>query len=313
MDTETYLLPGDFDDTKINILYFNSETSEVIKYLDEYIELTRHIQELDQLFHVFCFNHEIMVKNYVFYNSDKFERKSILCTENTDFVCINAFIINLLSAGRQVLDSTDDLIENLFGKESDQYKEWRASVLSKEYDDNFIYRFFYELRNFSQHMHLPVSVQDGRCFFDFEQLLNTPHYDGKREIREEMQKINNKLKSNHGVMMHHAVTFSVSSYICSVTKVYLEALYRIKNILNTMKSSILNFADNNSFLIQHEDQTFNGFIFYEREQGDVHSFRIDDNPVEYLLSSIEKVEKYYRIQENEFGQITKSFDFSHDL
>ena len=70
MDTETFLFAKNLDLDKLNIYQFNEDTQSVI---NSYVEITRHLQELGQLFHVFRFNLEsllnILFNNVIIYFS----------------------------------------------------------------------------------------------------------------------------------------------------------------------------------------------------------------------------------------------------
>lgn len=63
-------------------------------------------------------------------------------------------ILNLLSMFRSLIDHSDISISREFGKDSEELKEWK-SILSHHYETSFEYRFFYTLRNYSQHIGMP--------------------------------------------------------------------------------------------------------------------------------------------------------------
>ncbi|MGF9876770.1 Uncharacterized protein BC141101_01204 [Bacillus toyonensis] len=68
---------------------------------------------------------------------------------------INRRVLNYLSTFRTYLDHAEYLLKKEYGKDSEQVKKFKE-VCSKEYDNNFAYRFLYKLRNYSQHCGMPV-------------------------------------------------------------------------------------------------------------------------------------------------------------
>jgi hypothetical protein len=67
---------------------------------------------------------------------------------------LGRLLLNTLSSFRTLLDHTDTALSRDFGKQSDQWSKWKATVAS-EYDVHWQYRFMYQLRNFTQHVGMP--------------------------------------------------------------------------------------------------------------------------------------------------------------
>lgn len=70
---------------------------------------------------------------------------------------VNRCIINYISLTFVYINRLEIIIKNKYGRESLEFKEFK-DVCSLEYDTHFEYRFMNELRNFSQHWGMPVSV-----------------------------------------------------------------------------------------------------------------------------------------------------------
>ncbi len=68
---------------------------------------------------------------------------------------INRRLLNYLSSIRSFLDHTETRLKEENGAESSVVKHFLGAC-SKEYDNVFSYRFFYKLRNYTQHLGLPV-------------------------------------------------------------------------------------------------------------------------------------------------------------
>lgn len=69
---------------------------------------------------------------------------------------INRVFLNLLSSFRSYLDFMDRTLKKRYGKDSAQLRNF-TQICSREYDNNFSYRFLYHLRNYSQHKGYPIN------------------------------------------------------------------------------------------------------------------------------------------------------------
>lgn len=76
--------------------------------------------------------------------------------EKFDLIALDfsRLLLNILSMFRSFLDHSDVSLSRKFGKESTQVKMWKEALV-KQYDNSFEYRFFYKLRNYSQHVGVP--------------------------------------------------------------------------------------------------------------------------------------------------------------
>lgn len=64
--------------------------------------------------------------------------------------------MHLLSSGKLFIDFNENQIKKKYSKNSNIYKKVH-SFASNQFDSNFSYRFCYYLRNFSQHIGLPIT------------------------------------------------------------------------------------------------------------------------------------------------------------
>jgi len=72
---------------------------------------------------------------------------------------LNRLMINFLSAVRTFLDHTETNLKRTYGKESENLKTFKKNC-SSCYDNYFSYRFLYKLRNYSQHVGMPITGID---------------------------------------------------------------------------------------------------------------------------------------------------------
>jgi hypothetical protein len=71
------------------------------------------------------------------------------------FLNSNRLFLNYLSSMRTFLDHAEAFMKRTYGKKSSQYQEFQK-ITSVFFDNSFAYRFFYKLRNYAQHVNLPI-------------------------------------------------------------------------------------------------------------------------------------------------------------
>lgn len=74
---------------------------------------------------------------------------------NQDIDSLPRLFMHILSSGVLFVTYLENFMKEHYGKESDEAKKMK-SKLSEFYDNEFVYRFMYELRNYSQHKEIPV-------------------------------------------------------------------------------------------------------------------------------------------------------------
>jgi len=79
----------------------------------------------------------------------------------------NRLLLNYLSSVKTFVDHLETFFNRKFGKESNEYLEFKK-LLSLFYDNSFAYRFFYQLRNYTQHVGLPIHNINFKTDFDRE-------------------------------------------------------------------------------------------------------------------------------------------------
>lgn len=290
MDTETFLPLENVDLDKISIFEFDEDTQAIF---DGFIELTRHLQELNQLFRMFCFNLESMNTCYHAEGLDILERNPQFNTKYPDFIVINALTTNFISSGRVVLESIESCLKNTFGDDSEEYTNFKKDYISTIYDNSFVYRFFYDMRNFVQHLHLMVSMQDGTVSFDINQILSTPHYKMKKDLQEILSKSNSECIEKNGDVLRLSFCIAISEYICLVSNIYSSFLDYIKPTLCKFDEIIKEIVQKHPEITKHENSDFDGNIFFMDDNDFVHSFYAGSNPKKMLEIHLEEANKFY--------------------
>ena len=98
-----------------------------------------------------------------------------ISTVKNDYISINSYIINLISSGRTLADAMECYIKNV-PSIGEPEREKFLEYLHNNYDASFAYRLLCNLRNYSQHGHLPVSSTENKYYFDLKQIVDKPHF-----------------------------------------------------------------------------------------------------------------------------------------
>lgn len=303
MKTEEYLLKEqvDVDITKIKL----PKLSDIeVNMIEEYVELTRHVQEIDQLFHIFKVNLQQLLLHYELITNDTIIKKDNFAIEENDGIIINALVINYISSARTFIESIETFIKKRLGIEA--YENYKKMYLSKLYDEKFTYRFLYSLRNFSQHGHLPVYIDyNNRCSFNLEEILNTPHFDHNAKLKEEMEEIREhiikKFKDNPRIIF----TRTIAEYQIIVLEIYESFIQYILDKLIFYYNEINQFVEINPEIRYKSKDVFNGYIMYEIKEDNLHCFNPDDNPVEMVKNIYDKLLIELSDLKKEFDDIFK--------
>lgn len=109
----------------------------------------------ETLIHSVQLNIQEFLQSVVNYAADFLETRAME-EELIDEIALNFSrqLLNVLSMFRSLLDHSSLSLSRTFGKESTQLARWQAT-LARIYDASFEYRFFYKLRNYSQHVGMP--------------------------------------------------------------------------------------------------------------------------------------------------------------
>ena len=82
-------------------------TEEELQFFEQYIDITRFIQEIHQLYGIYCFNIEQMKKRVSIKGDCIYDMQ---CERGIDKITINALTNNIISAGKTLIDHIDTLL-----------------------------------------------------------------------------------------------------------------------------------------------------------------------------------------------------------
>ena len=299
MNTEEYIL---IENTDINM-----ERIKVPKFSDEelytiqqFIEFTRHIQEIDQLFHIFKINLREILLNYELNCDDTIVRKIDLSYDEEDMIIINTLVINYISSAKTFVESIETFINKNMAEED--VKKFKVDCLSKIYDEKFSYRLLIRLRDYAQHGHLPVYMSyNKKCSFDLDQILFTPNFSHNKKIQNEMIELRQKIYNEFGDNPRIMFTMSIAEFQLCILKIYIYFIDLIKEKLVDLVNKMDTLIKERPDVIYKSEDSLNGFIVYSIENKFVQCL----NPKEKPLKMIDKIKSDV---ENEFQNAKKEFE-----
>jgi len=180
------------------------------------------------------------------------------------FLNLNRLLLNYLSSIRTFIDHSNAFIVKKFGENSEQHLELK-SIFSFFYDNSFAYRFFYKLRNYSQHIGIPVDSLSFTTNYDREE--NKIY--GNLSVKFDR----NKLLKNYnswGTVKHDLVELDEKF---DVTPLIFEMTHNIKEIERNIeiikKEELLSAAKFIVNLTAHlQDNKGEIFVAYDLKEND---------------------------------------------
>lgn len=309
MNIEEVILLKEFDMNikSIELPTLSTEEQECIKF---HIELTRHIQEIEQLFRVFCVNLKNILHFYVLNNNDVITKKIPFDFEEHDNIIINAFIINYISSGKTLKESIETFMEQKLGDSLEKYIDFKENCLKKLYDDFFGYRLLLRMRDFSQHGHLIVNVDNNNKYsFDIEQILLTPHFNLNKKLKEEMKKIKEDIYNRYQDHPRIVFTVSVAEFNFCIIKTYLEFLNTIEDIVKKSVHNINSLLQNRPDIIYKSKDSLNGLVFFDECDGIAHCFDPKEDSLQMFEFIKGKATELLKKEEIELEELKKTFRY----
>lgn len=301
MDTEFILPYQDFDINDITLFEY---TDEGLQIITSYVEITRHVQEIHQLFEVYRYNLKRLLSIFELNNSDTIKRHSPRIGDFSDQIELNALIINYISSGKTLVDAIQACVKASYPTGTSEYKNFTA-FLSSTYDDCFSYRLLTRLRDFAQHGHLPVSLRNNIACFDIAQIINTPHFHHNKAILKEMEKFNEELLVNQKAYPHHVFTLSVAEYTASMCNVYHTFWTAIHSAFLSKEQSLRTLIKELPECIIHKNTTMNGWLFYIMDET-LHAFNTEDDSLALFSQCLDEAERICKEEEKELNEFRKT-------
>lgn len=289
MDTEKFYPIREFDFNNIAVADFSEKDIILVK---EFIEITRWVQEIGQLFQVFSYHRENLQTTYDLNNLDTIIRRRTYLSEYGDLIEINALIGSLLSAGNTLVGSLIACDNAVLGKQDT--RKTLEDYNSEVYDRSFAYKLLTRLRDFSQHGHLPVSINEDRFCFDISQIAKTPHYSHNKALRNEIDQIEGAFVKSIETQALLTFTLNVAEYALSVIDIYHSFWENLRSTYYAICNSIQELFDAHPEYVTHDNSDYEGFCFFQ-ESGDdyCHCFYVYADPIQVFAQMAEEAKGQY--------------------
>lgn len=183
------------------------------------------------------------------------------------------------------------------------FKSFKFRILSKSYDEHFSYRFLLHVRNYSQHGHLPVNIEQQRVYFDLDEILTMPHFDLNGSLKKEIDEVRKDIYRQFGDFPHISYVYTVAEFNLITTEIYLNYLKEVKPILMEMDKEKNELLLNTKFNLTNSDGKSSDMVFYDFDGENYHCFNRTDNSLSMYASIKRKVKKILREEEQYYKEI----------
>lgn len=276
MDTEKIFLTDDGF-----ILVCEELTEEDLKTARHFIEITRHMQEIHQLFLIFKKDIDDLQSEYVLKNNGNVFREQNPVNSGADYISVNSYIINIISAGRTLVESMECYIEN--NSDIGDVKQKYLDFYHNTYDSSFAYRLLIRLRDYFQHGHLPVSSMGSNYFFDLIQIANKPHYNHNKKFETQMESVIDEILDKYHNTPTISLTETLAEYIIKLLSIYKLFWYQTEKELmeacTKFQTVVSCYPDN----IIKEQEGLDGLFIYDVADGNAHVVDPNDKPDEMVM------------------------------
>lgn len=304
MDTVTNIPVGIIEDA--DSLHLADLTEEERILLVDYVALTRDITEANQLFEVFCFNLINMRNSFVFKINDTVTRTDCYSDFDSDFIAVNSLVINLISSAKTLTEFLRERADRWIGNSEDKnnkYKDKYNVYVSGIYDTSFNYRILINLRNYMQHGYLPVSFKEGRYSFDVNQILDTPHFDIKGQLKTDIENFIAKLEIPGENIACMSLTLSIADFAVRVTDIYKNFLFYIKKCVQTSYNDVKKLIEAKPSIVCDYHEGFKGYIIYDKDEHRYHAFYSKDNPNKMMSTYEKRASDVYKYEKKAYDEL----------
>lgn len=297
MDTEKFFLPDEGFNFDCGALSEND-----LKISRQFIETTRHLREIRYLFMVFINNIENLNKKYVLTSNGNVFCGQEQAMNDDDYIAINAYIINIISAGRTLVESMECYIKYNPNLEDDK-KQIYTDFYHTTYESSFAYRFLIRLRDYSQHGHLPVSSEKNNYYFDLIQIVDKPHYNHNKALKGQMKNIIDEILNKYHNTPTIALTETLVEFTVKLLSIYKMFWYQTEGELTEAYSKFQNVILYHPENIITGEDNLSGLFVYDKIDGVLHCIDPNDNAQDMFISFINEAESVYNKYEEIFREV----------
>ena len=212
MNSRTYfeLTPSEREQT-----HFAMPSSEHQAILQNYLDMTYHVQELNQLYRMMLYNLEKIFQDYNLLFDDRVYAYN---GQPVDVIEINALIGNAISSARTLIESVE-VFDKAYISAEGQFKK---AYISQAYDKWMSYRMVDFLRNYMQHGHVPISYDGNKIFLNLGEILDVNHMRINAGLRYQYEEIYSQLMAQGKAETRLNCVLPLYEYFLLVHKLYLD-------------------------------------------------------------------------------------------
>lgn len=270
MDTEKLLIPN----STLDSISFFELSPKALVFAKSYVELTRHLQEIHDLYLVFMYNLHSMTDTYSLWNDETFRVNGSLSSSEQDFIAINALTSNILSSGKTLIDSMRSFVQEHYSETESariQYDEF----CKETYDSSFSYRLLIRLRDYTQHGHLAVNSDNGIYFFNLKLILDKAHYNHNKTLAQELKGLSDEILQKFDDIPRFFVSFTIAEYISQLLSIYNYFWELNISMINKRCDLFLEFASSMPENCICQENSANRFFIYEVLDSTAHVVDVD--------------------------------------
>ena len=315
MDTVTNIPIGIIEDAdSLHVADLTEEEERIL--LADYVALTRDITEANQLFEIFYFNLLNMRNSFVFKMNDTVNRTDCYPDFDSDFIAVNSLVINLISSAKILTEFLRARAIGWLGNSEDKNNKCKDKFnvyVSDIYNTSFNYRLLTNLRNYMQHGYLPVSFKEGRYSFDVNQILDTPHFDIKGQLKTDIENFIAKLEIPGESIACMSLTLSIAEFVVRVTDIYKNFLFYIKKCVQASYKEVKKLIGEKPSIVCDYHKNFKGFIIYDRDEHRYHAFNSKDNPNKMMSTYEKRASDVYKDEKQAYDELYSHFKICTDV
>lgn len=289
MDTEKMFLTDDGFN-----LVCGDLAEEDLKTARHFIEITRHMQEIHQLFLIFKKDIDDLQSEYVLKNNGNVFREQNPANSGADYISVNSHIINIISAGRTLVESMECYIEN--NSDIGDVKQKYLDFYHNTYDSSFAYRLLIRLRDYSQHGHLPVSSMGNNYFFDLIQIANKPHYNHNKKFEMQMKSAIDEILEKYHNTPTISLTETLAEFVVMLIAIYKMFWYQTEKELTETSAKFQTVVSGYPDNIIKEREGLNELFIYDVVAGNAHvvdpNYKIDEMVIKFKKEAESNFDEY---------------------
>lgn len=137
---------------------------------------------ISNLYRVSKLNSDELLQSILDLEKRLIENKVLIMNDDSVKLNTNRHLLNYLFSFRTYIDHLETFIKREYGKQSNEVKEFKT-LTANIHDENLAYRFFYNLRNYSQHCGLPIDI------FEIQSSISDNIYSVKLKIEFDGKKL----------------------------------------------------------------------------------------------------------------------------